>query len=142
MRTVARKTKNTYPELRKAMADQYGIVFTPRQLERLATEPGDRRDLAIDSTDTATRESFGTGVVWDVLGKGRYWPMYGDGPDAGAKFFFEFFPAAERKGYKLAPWVANDLKRGIAERCVTLRKQIADRQHELCRLEALDGKER
>lgn len=132
-----KKSKVKYPELRAALQSQYGIKFTSKQLEKLATDPRERHDLALDCTDTAVRETFGTLVVWDVLGKRKYWPTMGEGSDAASAFHLEFFPAAKQKGYELAPFVSDSLKQVCTARMKLLRKRIIETQAELSRLESL-----
>lgn len=127
--------KRKYPDLRKAMALNYGLILTPKQLERLAKDPRERHDLKIDSTDTAVRETFSTLVVWDVLGRGRYWPCNGEGSEAGEKFFLEFYPAAVKAGYQVASYVLANLEVKRRVRIQKLKNQISDTQAELKRLQ-------
>ena len=124
-----------YPHLRETMARQYGVLLTSEQLERLAV--GDKRmlrDLKDDSTDTCTREMFTTALVWEILGKDRTWPTYGDGDDCNEAFYFEFFPEAQRKGYKIMAEVMADLKKKKNGRLVRLSLEIKAKQEEIDRL--------
>jgi hypothetical protein len=123
-----------YPHLRAALEQQYGLVLTARQLEKLATDPREKRDLKIDSTDTATREVFGTLVVWDVLGKGRNWPVNGDGFEYADGFYLEFFPAAKRKGYKVLDAIMADLFTRRDARIKRLQAQMVEATKEINRL--------
>jgi hypothetical protein len=126
--------RQKYPELRKSM-ENYGIIFTPKQLEELAK--GDRRlqrDLRNDSTDTAVREVFGTLVVWDVLGRGRQWPCIGEGSDAHLSFQLEFYPAAKRAGYQIPDYILGSLAQMREVRVQKLKKEITDKQAEIKRL--------
>ena len=127
--------RQKYPHLRHDMERNYGIIFTPKQLDELAK--GDRRlqrDLRDDCTDTTVREVLSTLVVWDVLGRGRYWPINFDGPDAAGKFHFEFYPAAKRAGYKIPDYVLSGLAQMRESRIQNLSKEISERQMEITRL--------
>jgi hypothetical protein len=117
------------------MERNYGVIFTPEQLEELAK--GDRRlqrDLRDDCTDTAVREVLSTLVVWDVLGRGRYWPCNGEGSDAALSFQLEFYPAAKRAGYKVPDYILGSLAKMRDHRVQTLSKQITKQQQEITRL--------
>lgn len=117
------------------MEKNYGVIFTPKQLEELAK--GDRRlqrDLRDDCTDTAVREVFSTLVVWDVLGRGRSWPCNGEGSDAALSFQLEFYPAAKRAGYNIPSYILGSLAQMRDHRVQTLSKQITKQQQEITRL--------
>ena len=113
----------------------YGIIFTAKQLDELAK--GDRRlqrDLRDDCTDTAVREVLSTLVVWDVLGRGRYWPCMGEGSDAALSFQLEFYPAAVRAGYKIPDYILGSLAQMRDVRIQKLSKEISKQQMEITRL--------
>jgi hypothetical protein len=127
--------RQKYPQLRNEMEKNYGVIFTPKQLEELAK--GDRRpqrDLRDDCTDTAVREVFSTLVVWDVLGRGRSWPCNGEGSDAALSFQLEFYPAAKRAGYSIPSYILGSLAQMRDHRVQTLSKQITKQQQEITRL--------
>jgi hypothetical protein len=127
--------RQKYPHLRHDLERNYGITFTPKQLEELVK--GDRRmqrDLRDDCTDTAVREVFSTLVVWDVLGRGRHWPCMGEGSDAALSFQLEFYPAAVRAGYKIPDYILGSLAQMRDVRVQNLSKQITKQQQEITRL--------
>ena len=129
------RKRQKYPQLRNAMERGYGIIFTAKQLDELAK--GDRRlqrDLRDDCTDTAVREVLSTLVVWDVLGRGRYWPCMGEGSDAALSFQLEFYPAAKRAGYKIPDYILGSLAQMRDVRVQKLKKEVTEAQAEIKRL--------
>lgn len=95
-------SNETLKNVREAMHDWYNVILTDEQIVVLGARNSSlKRELLDGVFDTTTREYMATVLVEDVLGKGRHWPLNGEGHEVGEKFFLEFYPAAWAKGYKI-----------------------------------------
>lgn len=101
-KTTRRKSRISYPFIRKEMMLRFGLVLTDAQIKRYATKHTVlKKDVPLDILDSIDRDLLIDFIVVDVLGKKWHWPLYGDPIGYGGKFFEKFYPKAKAKGIKL-----------------------------------------